>query len=145
MNLLKERIKEKGIMQKRLAEKIDISESYFNYVVNKKRELSYSLAKKLYKELGYNSPISVILEYYGFSDDKDLNKFIEDKQITETVGNIILTHFRNNDLSRKEKAEFLGSILAVAGQLIEKGKTESFEGFREAGNWKTEEPEGVKQ
>ena len=146
MKLLKKRVKNTGITQTKLAEIGKVSNTHISYILEGKRQISYSLAKKIYKELGYYSPLSVILEYYGFEAKGDdlFKRFTEDKPITETVAKVITTHFKNNDLSRKEKGAFLGTVLGTAGVLVDKDKSELFESFTEAYKWEIEEPEGVK-
>ena len=79
MTLLKERVKNKGITQQKIADIAGVTDAHINYILNGKRDISYSLAKRIYKELGYNSPLSVIFEYYGFEDDEELKKFKEAK------------------------------------------------------------------
>ena len=121
MNLLKKRVEEMGIMQSNLADKAGVSKTHISFILNDKREISYNLAKQIYNELGYNSPISLILEFYNFEAKGDdlFNKFKADLPITKTLGKFIISHFKNNELSRNEKARFLGNILGWSSQMVE--------------------------
>ena len=112
--LLKERVKEMGIKQSQIADKLDISKTYTSRILSNKRPLSYKLACKLADELNYKSPISVILAKNNVNVDDDLDNKLSkaDEIIEEMVCNFFISKFEE-DISREEKNSFVGKISAL--------------------------------
>ena len=128
--LIKERIENRSITQKELAEKAGISETHLSLILKGDRELNYEIASEIYKDLGYISPILLIEEYFNMKSSQNKNPdylLTEDNPLTETVGKLILTHFKNKDLSHKEKAWFITQIELFAEYITENDAIESFE------------------
>ena len=128
--LIKERIENRSITQKELAEKAGISETHLSLILKGERELSYEIAEKIYSELGYISPIILIEEYFNIKSSESENPdyiLTEDNPLTETVGKLILTHFKNNDLSSLEKAIFIMKVTQFGEYILEENAENSFE------------------
>ena len=133
--LIKERIENRSITQKELAEKADISETHLSLILKGDRQLNYEIAKNIYKELGYNSPVSLIMEYFDMnslpfdSDTKDNPSYVlhSENSVVETVGKLILTHLQNNDLSQQEKSIFIFRVIQFGEFILNENAENSFE------------------
>ena len=115
MSLLKERVKEKGITQTKLAEIGNVSNTHISYILEGKRQISYSLAKKIYKELGYYSPLDLILAYYNLRSSTDFTKI--DNEMLEILSKIITRKFKDKNLSQDKQMIFVSKINKVANKL----------------------------
>jgi transcriptional regulator with XRE-family HTH domain len=72
---LKNVMEKKEISQVKLAEKVGVSQGYISHALNGNRELSFSIAKKIYRSLGNEQSISFInsKEYFvNYEKEREL-------------------------------------------------------------------------
>ena len=130
MTLLKEKVKEKGVTQQKLADLTGVTDAHINYILNGSRSLSYNLAVKLAEQLNYKSPITVILAQNNINLDNEIDHTLStaDEIIQAMVCSFLINELKK-DRTRKEKKNFVNKILSLVWIYENEEEKQKYEGL----------------